>query len=121
VCQFIVIKRALHQKNSCAVTSVQSYREYDFVNFNSNNGHVIVNTLLSPALNNMGPDEPLGIGIQLDDQSPVAQYYIPPAPPGAVPPTWDGNDGYIANAIINVPTNWTLSSGQHTLKVCLLS
>ena len=75
--------------------------------------------MLSPALNNMGPDEPLGIGIQLDDQSPVAQYYIPPAAPGAVPPTWDGNDGYIANAIINVPTNWTISPGQHTLKVCL--
>ena len=73
--------------------------------------------MVSPALNNMGPDEPLGIGIQIDNQTPQAMYYIPAAAPGDLPSTWDGNDGYIANAIINVHTNWTIGPGEHTLKV----
>lgn len=73
--------------------------------------------MLSPALNNMGPDEPLAIGIQVDDQPAQAKFFIPAAAPGALPSTWDGNDGYIANAIINVPTNWSLSPGEHTLTV----
>ena len=66
----------------------------------------------------MGPDRPINVAVQLDSQTPQTVAFIPAAAPGDLPAQWDGNDGFVANAIVNVATNWTTSPGSHTLKVC---
>ena len=93
--------------------------EYDFFTFNTINegGTVNVVLLLSPQLNQMGPDRPIAVAVQVDDESIQTEYFIPPAPPGTLPPQWNGNDGFVANAIVPVNTSWKAAPGAHTLKV----
>ena len=92
--------------------------EYDFYTFNSiqGSGGINVTLLVSPSLNSFGADRPIGLAIQVDNQPARANYFIPPAPPGKLPPQWSGNDGYVANAIVSVVTNWNAAPGAHTLK-----
>ncbi|EJD06971.1 uncharacterized protein FOMMEDRAFT_131740 [Fomitiporia mediterranea MF3/22] len=96
--------------------------EYDFYNFNTigGNGTVSANVLVSPTLNFMGPDRPIKIAVQMDNQSPQTVAFIPPAPPGQLPAQWDGNDGFVANAAVSVLTNWTAPPGAHTLKLWMV-
>ena len=79
-----------------------------------------MNTILAPILNNMGPDRPMKIAIQMDDQEPQTIAFIPNYAPGSLPSTWQGNDGYISNAAIDVNTVWSASPGAHTLKVWMV-
>lgn len=65
----------------------------------------------------MGPNETVKIAVQIDDQAPQTVAFIPDSAPGTLPDAWDGNDGFAANAIVSVVTNWTASPGAHTLKV----
>ncbi|EJD06938.1 uncharacterized protein FOMMEDRAFT_152276 [Fomitiporia mediterranea MF3/22] len=96
--------------------------EYDFYNFNTigGGGKISANVLVSPTLNSMGPDRPIKIAVQMDDQTPQTVAFIPPAPPGTLPPQWDGNDGFVANAIVSVPTSWSAQPGAHTLKLWMV-
>ena len=93
--------------------------EYDFVNFNTINGggNVSTTVLVSPTLNFLGLTEPVSIAVQMDDQSPQMVAFIPPAPPGTLPAAWSGDDGFAANSIVPVVTNWSATPGTHTLKV----
>ena len=88
-------------------------------NFNTidGNGSVSTNVLVSPTLNFMGSDRPVKIGVQMDEQSPQTVAFIPLSDPGQLPDEWGGNDGFVANSIVSVVTNWTASPGAHTLKV----
>ena len=72
---------------------------------------------MSPTLNFLGPDEPVKLGVQMDDQTAQSVAFIPSAAPGSLPDAWDGTDGFVADAIVNITTNWTISPGAHTLKV----
>ncbi|EJD06965.1 uncharacterized protein FOMMEDRAFT_102997 [Fomitiporia mediterranea MF3/22] len=96
--------------------------EYDFYNFNTINGtgNVSATVLVSPTLNFMGPDRPIKVAVQMDSQSPQTVAFIPSAPPGQLPPQWDGDDGFVANAIVNVVTSWSAPPGAHTLKLWMV-
>ena len=78
-----------------------------------------VHTLVSPTLNYIGPDEPIGLAVQIDAQAPQTVYFIPPAAPGQLPAEWDGNDGFVANSIVDAVTSFVAPPGAHTLKVSL--
>ncbi|TFY76148.1 hypothetical protein EWM64_g7865 [Hericium alpestre] len=58
--------------------------EYDFYNFNTidQGGNVTVTVQVSPSLNAFGTDRPLALAVQLDSETPVTTYFIPPAAPG---------------------------------------
>ncbi|KAL5526413.1 hypothetical protein ACEPAF_8136 [Sanghuangporus sanghuang] len=96
--------------------------EYDFFNFNTINGSGIVSAdvLVSPTLNSMGPDRPIKIAVQMDKQPPQTVAFIPSSAPGTLPAQWDGDDGFVANAIVSVVTNWTAYPGAHTLKLWMV-
>ena len=79
------------------------------------------NVIVSPTLNYMGPDEPIKIAVQMDDQSPQTVAFIPSSAPGQLPSAWDGNDGFVANAAVSVITKWTAPPGAHTLKVSCIA
>ncbi|KAJ8507506.1 hypothetical protein ONZ45_g10131 [Pleurotus djamor] len=94
--------------------------EYDFVNFNTinNSGNISVTTLVSPSLNANGPDRPIALAIQIDDQPAQIKAFIPPAAPGALPSQWNG---FVSNAIVSVDTPFTgIQPGSHTLKVWMV-
>lgn len=55
----------------------------------------------------------------MDNESPQAVAFIPSAPAGSLPAQWDGTNGLVADAIVDVSTNWTATPGAHTLKVSL--
>ena len=93
--------------------------EYDFFLFNTleQGGNVTITTLVSPSLNGLGDDRPLAIALQIDDGEAQTQQFVPPATPGDLPAAWDGNDGWVANSIIEVPMVFPVQPGAHTLKV----
>ena len=93
--------------------------EYDFFTFNTINqaGSITIHAMVSPTLNNMGPTEPISFAMQLDGGNVQTMQFIPPAAPGTLPPQWSGNDGYVANAIVDVPMTVAAAPGKHTLKV----
>ncbi|KAF8889126.1 hypothetical protein BD779DRAFT_1672064 [Infundibulicybe gibba] len=97
--------------------------EYDFYNFNTigGKGQIKVTALVSPSLNANGVDRPLAIAVQVDNQAPAPNYFIPPSIPGGVPTAWGGDDGWVANSIISVVTNVSgISPGAHTLKIFMI-
>lgn len=96
--------------------------EYDFVNFNTigSAGNVTVNTMVAPTLNNYDPSRPVAIAVSVDDLAPQTTYFFPQAAPGGLPPQWDGTDGFVANSFINVPNNFSITPGPHTLKIWMV-
>ena len=72
---------------------------------------------VSPALNNLGDDRPLGLALQIDGGSAQTQHFIPKSDPGVLPNGWDGEDGWAANSIIDVNFKFSVGTGAHTLKV----
>ncbi|KAI0369314.1 hypothetical protein BV20DRAFT_1113770 [Pilatotrama ljubarskyi] len=96
--------------------------EYDFFLFNTRNqgGNVTITTLVSPSLNTLGDDRPLGIALQIDDGAPVTKYFVPASVPGQVPAPWNGVDGWVANSINSVPMVLPVQPGAHTLKVWMI-
>lgn len=77
-----------------------------------------VTIFVSPSLNANGMDRPIGFAAQIDSLTTQSSYFIPPSVPGTLPDAWDGNDGWVANAIVSVPMKFAgLSPGAHTLKV----
>lgn len=73
--------------------------------------------MVSPSLNSLGDDRPLSIALQIDDGEAQTSAFVPPATPGDLPDAWDGNDGWVANSIIEVPMVFPVQPGVHTLKV----
>ncbi|KAI8990365.1 hypothetical protein BD414DRAFT_483368 [Trametes punicea] len=96
--------------------------EYDFYLFNTvaQGGNVTITTLVSPSLNGLGDDRPLGLALQIDDGEAQTKYFVPPATPGDLPDGWDGTDGWVANSIIEVPMVFPVQPGAHTLKVWMI-
>ncbi|KAI0049026.1 glycoside hydrolase family 115 protein [Auriscalpium vulgare] len=94
--------------------------QYDFYNFNSQNGTVIVTVLVSPSFNANGDDRPLGLGVQIDASAPQTTYFFPPAAPGQTPPQWDGNDGFVANGVISIIGTFPAAPGAHTLTLWMI-
>ncbi|KAI0324107.1 hypothetical protein GY45DRAFT_1331893 [Cubamyces sp. BRFM 1775] len=96
--------------------------EYDFYLFNTKNqgGNVSITTLVSPALNTLGDDRPLGIALQIDDGAPKTSYFVPSSVPGQVPTPWNGLNGWVANSIISVPMVLPVQPGAHTLKLWMI-
>ncbi|TBU59951.1 hypothetical protein BD310DRAFT_1038213 [Dichomitus squalens] len=96
--------------------------EYDFFLFNTmgQSGNVTVTTLVSPSLNTLGDDRPLGLALQIDNGTTQTSYFVPRSVPGDTPPGWDGNDGWVANSIIEVPMVLPVQPGAHTLKVWMI-
>lgn len=92
--------------------------EYDFVNFHTlANNSVDVTVLVSPSFNGYGDDRPLAFATQVDNDTPQTHKFFPPAIPGGLPAAWDGNDGFVANSIISVPSTHTAAPGTHTFRV----
>ncbi|TCD67740.1 hypothetical protein EIP91_011982 [Steccherinum ochraceum] len=96
--------------------------EYDFYTFNSinGNGNISVRTYVNPSLNAFGPDRPVAVAIQVDSQPAQTSYFIPPAPSGSLPAAWDGADGFVANSIVSIITNFAAPPGAHTLKIWMV-
>ncbi|KAI0659591.1 hypothetical protein C8Q70DRAFT_915222 [Cubamyces menziesii] len=96
--------------------------EYDFYLFNTvaQGGNVTVTTLVSPALNGLGDDRPLGIALQIDDGEAQTKYFVPSATAGNLPEGWDGMDGWVSNSIIELPMVFQVQPGAHTLKVWMI-
>ncbi|KAI0772430.1 hypothetical protein BD413DRAFT_42662 [Trametes elegans] len=96
--------------------------EYDFFLFNTHNqgGNVTVTALVSPSLNTLGDDRPLGLAFQIDDGTPKTNYFVPASVPGQTPAPWGGNDGWVANSIISVPVVLPVQPGAHTLKLWMI-
>jgi hypothetical protein len=98
-----------------------SISEYDFYNFNTlSGGLVLVTAYLSPSLNGNGNDRPLGLALQVDDLSPVSKYPIPYAPATTIPAGWGGADGFVANSIVPVQASFKIAPGKHTLRVWVI-
>ncbi len=76
-----------------------------------------ITTSVSPSLNGLGDDRPLGIALQIDGGEPQTSHFVPAATPGNLPDAWDGLDGWVANSIIEVPMVFPVQPGAHTLKV----
>ncbi|EKM52378.1 glycoside hydrolase family 115 protein [Phanerochaete carnosa HHB-10118-sp] len=93
--------------------------EYDFYNFNTigQAGNITVNTVVAPTFNNYGPSANISVAVSIDDLEPQTTAFFPTAPAGGTPPQWDGTDGFVADSFINVPNNFTISPGAHTLKI----
>ncbi|KAH7911275.1 glycoside hydrolase family 115 protein [Hygrophoropsis aurantiaca] len=74
---------------------------YDFYNFNTLNqsGTVSITTYVAPSLNANGDDRPTAFAIQVDDEEPQTEHFIPPAAPDM--------DGFAATNIVPVMTNFT--------------
>ena len=75
--------------------------------------------MLAPTFNTWGDDRPIGFAIQVDEQAPKSAYYVPPSSSGRRadgqrPIGWDT---FVSDSVINVPTNWTINPGKHTVKV----
>lgn len=84
------------------------------------NGNLSVITYVSPSLNANGMDRPLGFAIGIDSQF-ESSYFIPPSAPGQLPAAWDGVDGFVANASIQVVNTFSgISPGMHTLKLSMI-
>lgn len=96
-----------------------SRSEYDFFLFNTKGqgGNVTITTLVSPSLNGLGDDRPLGIALQIDNEEAQTSHFVPRATPGNLPDAWAGLDGWVANSIIEVPMVFPVQPGAHTLKV----
>lgn len=77
-----------------------------------------ITTLVSPSLNGLGDDRPLGLALQVDDGTRQTNYFVPAATPGSLPSAWGGQDGWVAKSIIEVPMVFSVQPGAHTLKVC---
>lgn len=96
--------------------------EYDFFLFNTRYGgagNVSVTAYVSPSLNGLGDDRPLGFAMAIDVGAPTPAYFVPSSKPGGVPAPWGGLDGWVANSIIKVPLEFQVQPGAHTLKVGL--
>ena len=76
-----------------------------------------VHTQVAPTLNNYDPSRPVKVAVSVDGLTPQTTAFFPQAPPGGLPPQWDGTDGFVANSFIDVPNNFSLAPGPHTLKV----
>ena len=72
---------------------------------------------LSPSMNTLGDDRQLALALQIDSGSPQTQHYMPKSNPGSLPSGWNGNDGWVANSIIDVSFTFSVGTGAHTLKV----
>ncbi|EGO20146.1 glycoside hydrolase family 115 protein [Serpula lacrymans var. lacrymans S7.9] len=95
---------------------------YDFYNFNTigQAGNVTITTFVGPSLNANGADRPIAFAIQVDDESPLTEYFIPDSTPGTLPAAWDGMDGFAATNVVPVMTNFTAPPGAHTLKIWMV-
>ena len=93
--------------------------EYDFFLFNTQGqgGNVTIRTMVSPSLNGLGDNRPLGIALQIDDGVAQTSHFVPRATPGNLPGAWGGVNGWVANSIIEVPMVYPVQPGAHTLKV----
>ncbi|PPR02284.1 hypothetical protein CVT24_011622 [Panaeolus cyanescens] len=94
--------------------------EYDFYNFNTlqGQGNVTVHIHITPALNANTDQNPLAFTVGIDNQAPVKVVPIGPQPPGGLPASWGGPDGYVANSIITTRTTFNgVNPGAHTLKI----
>ena len=77
-----------------------------------------VRTYVSPSLNGLGDDRPLGLGLQIDGGAAQTRYFVPATAKGAsAPAPWGGVNGWVANSIIEVPFVFPVQPGAHTLKV----
>ncbi|TBU43163.1 hypothetical protein BD309DRAFT_1019518 [Dichomitus squalens] len=97
--------------------------EYDFYLFNTlkGQGNVTITTYISPALNGLGDERPLGFALQVDDGDPKTNYFVPATPAGKYVPTpWNGLDGWVANSIITVQEAFDVEPGKHTLKLWMI-
>ncbi|OJT11184.1 hypothetical protein TRAPUB_12291 [Trametes pubescens] len=96
--------------------------EYDFYLFDTykQGGNVTITTLVSPSLNGLGDDRPLGLALQVDDGTPQTSYFVPAATPGSLPAAWAGMDGWVAKSIIEVPMVFPVQPGAHTLKLWMI-
>ncbi|KAM5530657.1 hypothetical protein V8D89_015678 [Ganoderma adspersum] len=94
--------------------------EYDFYLFDTNKGSVTVTVKVSPSLNSLGDDRPLGLAVQIDGGSAQTQHFVPKSDPGSLPDAWGGDDGWVANSIIDVPFKFSVGTGAHTLKVWMI-
>ncbi|KXN92532.1 hypothetical protein AN958_05387 [Leucoagaricus sp. SymC.cos] len=95
--------------------------EYDFYNFNTQNGNLTVTVYVSPSLNALGNDHPLRLAVQLDSQDTKTTQLIPNADPGNLPVAWGGTDGFVANSIVPITNLWNnVNAGAHTLKIWMV-
>jgi hypothetical protein len=79
-----------------------AHSEYDFYNFNTigEGGNITVHTLVSPTLNSLEPNRPVGVAVSVDSLEPQTTYFIPLAAPGSLPPQWDGTDGFVVRLFV---------------------
>ena len=72
---------------------------------------------LSPSLNTLGGDRQLTLALQINGRSPQMQHYMPKSNPESLLGGWNGNDGWVANSIVDVSFTFSVGTGAHTLKV----
>ncbi|CCM00715.1 uncharacterized protein FIBRA_02755 [Fibroporia radiculosa] len=96
--------------------------EYDFYTFHTFNdsGNVTVTTYVSPNFNTLGPDQPVGLGFQMDSDEPQVSYFVPNVTPGTLPAQWDGMDGWAATNIIPITLSFYAEPGAHTFTLWMV-
>ncbi|KIY66773.1 glycoside hydrolase family 115 protein [Cylindrobasidium torrendii FP15055 ss-10] len=90
--------------------------EYDF--FSVNDGvNATAHVYVSPSLNGLGRDQPLGLGIQLD-ASVNTTYFMPVSAPGTLPSVWTQ---FVANASVEIKVPFgAIEAGEHTFKLWMV-
>jgi hypothetical protein len=93
--------------------------EYDFYTFNAmGNGTIRVHTYITPTLNNQGPNRPMGVAIQVDNEPIQTSHFVADNPPRSYLPA--GWNDYIADSIMMVYQTFKASPGAHTLKIWMI-
>jgi len=94
--------------------------EYDFYTFNSDSGQISITTYVSPS-QNTNPSRQLAYAVQVDSGPLQTVLFMPfPVSASTTPVGWDGNDGFVANAIVTSTTVHSASPGAHTLRIFMI-
>lgn len=91
-------------------------REYDFFSV-TDGANATAHVYVSPSLNGLGRDQPIGLGMQLD-ASVNTTYFMPVSTPGKLPSVWTQ---FVSNACVDVKVPFEeIEAGKHTFRLWMI-